>query len=572
MSISYRLPRSYVGRGAVLGCISFWLGSVAQAAAPVLDHVFPSTLAQGSTHSVTLVGKFDPWPPQFDFQGEGVTFQPSTNSGVVTVQVSPQATPGAYILRAFNAEGVSAPRFHLISTHTPVEEKEPNDDRKTAQAISQLPVELNGRLEKNGDVDMYRIHLEAGQTVVAGLDCYTLMSPLDPVLRLRDGRGVQVAWNHDETRSLDPFLTWTAPTAGDYVLEVFGFVYPADSDLRFSGSAKGVYRLNLSSGPKLRYTWPLGLGRSGTNRLQIRGWNLGSTLRPAVEIAGKEIPLDQNSYRFSQPGLEGVLELPVTEGVERLEVEPNNTVAQAMPLDFPGAVCGDLDGPGDEDRFRIHGKKGEALVLDVQSARLGFPLDAWIKMEDRSGKEVARNDDTFGADPRLEWSFPEEGEFVVVVGNVLQRGGVDQCYRLTLQPSRPAWSATVADPGFILEPGKTNEIKVSVQRQGGFQSALKLMARGLPEGVQALPADVPEKGSEGVLKLVAAEKAAPMSGAFRIEVEDPVSKQVQDARYSLVSTGENNGVPQGYRRLVVESLHRLWLTVLSPAAKPVEKK
>ena len=38
-----------------------------------------------------------------------------------------------------------------------------------------------------------------------------------------------------------------------------------------------------------------------------------------------------------------------------------------------------------------------------------------------------------------------------------------------------------------------------------------------------------------------------------------------------MSAGDNNGVPQGYRRLVRESVSDLWLTVL-PAPVPKEEK
>ena len=38
-----------------------------------------------------------------------------------------------------------------------------------------------------------------------------------------------------------------------------------------------------------------------------------------------------------------------------------------------------------------------------------------------------------------------------------------------------------------------------------------------------------------------------------------------------MSAGENNGVPQGYRRLVRESVSDLWLTVL-PASTPKDEK
>ena len=51
-------------RVGLLACLLplVWL----RAAVPVLDQVFPAAVQVGSTQSVTLVGKFDPWPVKVD--------------------------------------------------------------------------------------------------------------------------------------------------------------------------------------------------------------------------------------------------------------------------------------------------------------------------------------------------------------------------------------------------------------------------------------------------------------------------------------------------------------------------
>jgi hypothetical protein len=88
--------------------------------------------------------------------------------------------------------------------------------------------------------------------------------------------------------------------------------------------------------------------------------------------------------------------------------------------------------------------------------------------------------------------------------------------------------------------------------------------------------EVPEKALEATLRWITATNAGPFSGPFQVEVMAPKAStgatEVQQARFSLVSAGENNGVPQGFRRLVVESVSRLWMTVLPLPPKPVDKK
>ena len=570
--------RSMMGNWVQAGWLSLFLLAVMglRAAVPVLDHVFPAALQIGSTQSVTLVGKFDPWPTRLDLDIPGVTWEATTNTGVITVRVSPKAPVGPQVIRAFSPEGVSAPRFLILSSHPQRAEVEPNDETRTAQVLSDLPAEVNGRLEKNGDVDSYSVELQAGQTLVARLEAYTLQSPLDPVLRLLDAQGVQVAWNHDEVRSLDPLLAWRAPKAGTYVLQVFGFAYPADSDLRFSGSAKSVYRLHVSTDPVARHGWPLGVSRSVETRVRWGDWGVPemsseSTLVPSSAIASETV-----GHSLQIPGHRLPLEMPVGDGKEWVEVEPNDTVATAQALEIPSAVSGDLDRAGDEDRYRVSAKKGEALRLEVQAAGLGFPLDAWLKIEDSTGKELVRNDDSGGADPVLDWTPPESAEYRVVVGNLLQRGGRDQRYRLSVQRPQPVWSASVPEAFLSLEPGKTNEWKVAISRRFGAETRLTVSVRGLPPGVRVDPVEVPEKALEATLRWITATNAASFSGPFQVEVMAPKSVQglagVQQAQFSLVSAGENNGVPQGFRRLVVESVSRLWMTVLPMPSKPADKK
>src|SRR3989442_15600720 len=104
----------------------------------------------------------------------------------------------------------------------------------------------SSRLDKSGDVDSFAVTLEAGQTLIAWLEAYTLASPMDAVLRLVDSRGAQLALNDDDGRTLDPLLAWTAGSAGTYVLQVFRFAHPAASEFKLTGGNACGYRLHLS--------------------------------------------------------------------------------------------------------------------------------------------------------------------------------------------------------------------------------------------------------------------------------------------------------------------------------------
>ncbi len=551
------------------------LGTVSHAAAPVLDHLFPVAVQVGTTNTLTFVGNSTPWPPQIWADAPGMLFKPTTNADQVIVVVAANATPGPLWIRTFNTNGASAPRILILTRDPQLAEVEPNDDRVAAQILERLPAVVNGRLEKTGDVDSYAVTLEAGKTLVAWLEAYALRTPIDPVLRIVDSRGIQVALNHDRVGSLDPFLTWTAPASGRYVLQVFGFAYPADSDVHFAGNAAGVYRLHVTSGPVLRNTLPLGVQRGTNNALQLVGWNLRTPHEQVLFNPTAATDPEVGFVRFQPPGFDDPVELPVGDGPELLETEPNDDRATANPVPVPGTITGNLDRAGDEDRFSFSALKGERLLLEVQSARLGFLLDSWLKLEDAAGKELVRNDDASGPDPRLEWTVPDDGNYFAVVGNILQNGGTDLWYRLSIRRPKPELGVTVAENAFSVEPGKTNEIKVTLARRYGFTAPVRLTAAGLPADVLAEPVEVASTAGEGILKLVASGGAKPFSGRFRIVATETVGGREHEAVMSLVTTGENNGVPQGFSRLVLETISKFWLTVLPPPPPPkpaAEKK
>ena len=558
--ITQRSPRFTTGILRALVASLAHCSGFARGAAPTLDHLFPVAVQSGTTQAVTFVGQFEPWPVKAWADTPGLRLQPEKSTGKFRVEVAADVPAGPHLVRVFNDAGASGPRFLIVTREPQLAETEPNDEFTKPQVLSQFPVALNGCLEKSGDVDSFAVGLEAGQTLVASLEAYTLASPLDAVLRLVDAFGVQVALNHDDGRTLDPLLAWTAVTAGRYVLQVFGFAYPAGSDLRFTGNSKCVYRLHVSRGPWLRYTVPLGVRRGGRTVLHPSGWNLGQKLGAAQEFDGTSLAPPATDAFVRLAGFENTLTLPIGDGPELTERELAPLTNGVIQLHPPCAITGCLEKPGEADRFSFAAKKGVKLLLAVQSAAFGFPLDPAIKVEDAHGKELAKSDDGSNADPNLEWTPPEDGTFFARVSNVLHRGDAEHLYRLSLRPATPGWKATVAANAFVFKAGETNEIKVSVKRLHGFKSKLALSAQGLPEGVQSSPAEVPADGGDVSLRLIVAPEAKAFNGPIQIILQ-PEPGEPRAALFEMVTSGVDNGVPNGFTHLVIESTDVLWLTV-----------
>jgi hypothetical protein len=124
-------------------------------------------------------------------------------------------------------------------------EKEPNDRRENAQRVN-LPVIVNGRIDRPGDWDVFRFNGRAGQEIVAEVSARRLNSPLDSLLRLTDAAGGELAVNDDAedkgaallTHQADSLLRFTLPAKGVYYLHL--------GDTQGKGGADYAYRLRIS--------------------------------------------------------------------------------------------------------------------------------------------------------------------------------------------------------------------------------------------------------------------------------------------------------------------------------------
>jgi hypothetical protein len=172
---------------------------------------------------------------------------------------------GVYPLHYFTPEaGLSDGRDLplLRGEHPEVLETEPNSDAKSAQTLA-WPVVVNGRIDKAGDEDWFRLSLKKDQSVLLEVTAQRhLRSPIDSVLEVYDNAGVKLAENDDgqplarpnhcahDFSSSDSWLPFKAPKDGDYLVRL--------RDQAGAGGPRAVYRLSVT---KFKadfhlYQWP----------------------------------------------------------------------------------------------------------------------------------------------------------------------------------------------------------------------------------------------------------------------------------------------------------------------------
>jgi len=539
--------------------------------APALDFLFPAGAQVGTTVLVTNGGKFDPWPPKVWVDCPGIQFMAETNKGTFKVSVARDAPLGTHLLRSYNADGASAPKWFVVGQREEVLEKEPNDSFKQAQLIEKVPVVINGRLEKAGDVDYLAVKLEAGKWLIASLDAYALGSPIDANLQLLDEHGVRLAFNPDAPQNIVPLLIAKIEKPGTYVLLLSAFAHPPGSDVRYAGSPASVYRLTLTQEPFPRWVFPAGGPIGCKTRVKIGGWNFAS---PDEE---REWEVDFSSGKYSTgaieipvPGSENRLQVASGDLPEEFEKEPNNKPAEAQAIKKPVTINGRIDPAGDEDRFLFQSKKGDRIDFRLRSASLGFSLSGSLRIEEAQGKQLAREDYRGAAlDPLLSWTAPSNGTYGVAVSDLFHQGGAEYVYRLEVRDPTPDFKVTADASAYRIEQGKTNDIKLTIGRLGGNTNKLLIAAIDLPEGVSAKPVEVKGKEKEAKLALVASLEAKPWNGVIGITVSDRVETNLQ--RRAVFELGPKES--RAGEMLITET-DKLWLTVATnaPAAEKSKGK
>lgn len=277
------------------------------------------------------------------------------------------------------------------------------------------------------------------------------------------------------------------------------------------------------------------------NRTQVNT-QLGELVTLAVDVDPAAAPGARELRLLTASGLTNPVRFEVGATPEAEEREPNDprpfaSVAPpvvALPVTLNGQVL-----PGDVDRWRIHARRGQNLVIEVQARSLiPYLADAvpgWFQpvlaLLDPAGKEVAYADDyRFRPDPVLFFKIPDDGDYSLEIRDSIFRGREDFVYRVVIaeRPFVTSCFPLGASVGTKAEAALTgwnlprNRVVLDTRPEGKALRELVLPGKGLPSNpvayvVDELP-DVPE-GSDNDTAGTATK--VPFPGVVNGRIERP---------------------------------------------------
>lgn len=343
--------------------------------APMLSSLSPDAGPRGKTVTLTVNGQGFDETSEIAFLDPGLmVLKPMRLSSAVmnvSVTVPEHARVGAYKLVVKGQSGQSAPMNFHVDRYALVVEKEPNGSPSTGQLVA-LPATVSGALQEAGDVDFYRVPLEAGQQL--GIEVQpTGKSRFDAVLQVVDAAGKRLA----ETNSTA--LGFTAPRKGIYILGLRDHEYRGNKDM--------AYRLNLGNIPVVTALFPLGVERGKESSIQVEGVHLGTLKSVMVKAAADGAVGSRQSVPFPAQPEPFLGEKNVVVGAYPEVTSSGN---QEVEIPVPGTANGRITSPGATPTWRFDARKGERLILEVNARRLGSPLDSYLEILDTAGHPVPR--------------------------------------------------------------------------------------------------------------------------------------------------------------------------------------
>lgn len=553
------------------------------AAPPAITELQPRGAQKGRPFELTIVGQN---------LGEGATVvsslpatftplgstKPGMESRYATFLVEPTGdwAVGIYPLRVKGPNGLSNILLFNVGSFPELTEEESrpgaaphqNDSLEKAQTLPSTPLTLNGTLA-GPERDVYRLQVKAGERRVFEVDARRAGSAIDPVIRVYDASGKQIARSEDDPLlQLDARLDMTFPKEGFYYVEIH--------DARFSAQAQNFYRFKTGAYAYAADIFPLG-GRRGE--------------AVDVSLSNVTVKADLKSVKAPQTfvNLPDSPSLPLPFAVGDY---PELREPVSAPLPLPVTVNGRLAKPGEVDRYTVAVTPGEEVLFELQARELGTSkLTGLITVYDEAGKKLASAGDgplpvdvaavqassrTLG-DPFLQFKAPDGVKTVTVtVEDLALRGGTHYAYRLHASRSGPDFQAQITTPFVNIPAGGTALVTVNINRRG-YMGPLRVEPINLPAGVTVaggnIPHEIPDPNNRansrrGILTLSAAPGAKFAAGeiGFRVVSTDPKMPKIERTATGL---GYSIGVAGATAQGVVDRQRPLmgqWLGYQLPAA------
>ncbi|MEQ2006435.1 MAG: pre-peptidase C-terminal domain-containing protein [Limisphaerales bacterium] len=485
-------------RALLLAVLAGTVSGFAQS--PSLTHTSPGALRPGKTqdltvHGANLAGASNLWTGI----GARVLSATATNASVAKFQVSlsADAPVGIHAVRVASANGVSSPVLLMVDDLPSVADAGKNTRSTNAQSIA-WPAAVDGAAVALG-FKFYRVTVKAGDRLAIEAVAQRLGSKLDPVLRLLDLRGRELAFCDDESGlGGDCRLAHVFAAGGDYLIEV--------RDINFGGGSDYRFRLRVGDFPLASLPFPAAVTAGASATFAFVGPQV-DRLKLVTATAPADAMRLALSAKFPGGKSSAFVSALVTDITEFADAEPNDSAETATPFTLPAGLNGRFLKPKDRDFWKFEAKKGQRVLFTAETRSIGSASEVMLQLRDTKGTAIANSSVNDPGEGSVTNTIPADGTYFLVVDELIRRGGPQHAYRI---------EAKLLEPGFTLDtdvdkveaaPGGSFIVKVNATRRD-FTGPITLSVVGL-DAVTLADEVITEKSATGTLKVTLPENAAP---------------------------------------------------------------
>ena len=495
---------------------------------PEVGYVYPPVIQIGTTTDVTL-GGYDwtddlqwfvhhpqikletlgppgeyilPPPPYWVGPRASLPASPIPREVAGRIACPADAQPGPVYWQVANANGTSSTALFYLSPGPEIIESRSRD---LPQRLLALPLAISGRLSRLTEVDRYEVTPARDGLISVDLMARQLGSKFQAALEVRDAGG-QLLADFADTQGLDGALTFQALAGQTYTVAIH--------DVDFRGDRSYIYRLALTEGPRAITTIPARGVRGATQTMEFIGIGLATgAAQEETVVATVTFPAAAHatSFRHAWQTPQGVVafEIPVGDLPEQASTALPATGTDPPLVTVPSAITGRLRAAPSEDRFVFDTTEKEWYSVTLQSQAIRGSLDVNLTLLDPTGKVILESDDNGGTlDALARFQATSTGRHTAVVHSLSPRtGAFSETYRLAIARDAPGFRLLVPQKIDVPRGGKL-DLKLQLERLGGFTGPVTVLAQGLPPGVTTkVDWLIPEGQHELVIPLEAAAEA-----------------------------------------------------------------
>jgi hypothetical protein len=441
----------------------------------------------------------------------------------IEVEIQPTALLGIHFLRLIGPRGISdAVPFRVMDGMVVQETASPHQTINEALAVS-LPVVINGRLEKPGELDYYSFDAKQNQELTFEV---ILAQNCDPQLALyrvggswfdpdRSSRLIKEEQKSSDLMSPQSRRTYRFSHDGKYFLEISPLFGRASSGSTYqvrvalSNQAAGDAQLKQHLGEWEERNFSRKLEESWLKKLEAREVSESDGSPPGMREPSMQTDTDNaRSEPKSKPMPN--LRAPLSSVVER---EPNDQASEAQDLPIPSIVEGTIERASDIDSFKVKVEAGQKLAFEIETLDAKRPyFNPRLGVVDSQDRELFSNVERRlslfnnnsepqvylkGIEPKVVYTFEYGGEYTVQIRDITSRyGNASYRYRILVRPQIPhVGEVSILEGDRInLTRGKPKKLTIISSYEEGFRGELSFAFSGLPAGVQTFPASQFEEG------------------------------------------------------------------------------